>query len=259
MKKSIFGALTLALAAVLPMSAMAQQSGSIDASYGHAAVSNNYGDANIFSVNGRYALNKNTAFTGNLVDISAWHQHGTGASAGLVQTINDSMYGTLNVFVSDQTLILPKYRLTGQLNFKVGTGFILGVGADHIVMRGGPNKDDALLLSAVYYVPGMPLVIQTDARLDNATPGNHRGERYGVAVTYGKVGEWTLSGRADSGVSGYESSIVPGQLVRFPVKHESASLSKWLGGNYGVTVAADNVANKYYNRRELRVGAFYTF
>lgn len=260
MKKLTLSALALAIATLASApSFAAEPGGTIEASYGHAVISNDFGDADTLTVNGRFTETKDTTFTGGLVALKSFHQHGAGISGGVVQNLNDMVYVTGNLFVSDNTLILPQYRVTAQANFKVGKGMILGVGGDHIVMRGGSNKNDALLLSAVYYVQSMPLILQGDVRLDNATPGDHKGERYGIAATYGTAGDWTLTGRADSGISGYESTVVPGQLVRFPVKHQGLSYSKWLAKDYGVVVAADNVTNQYYTRREARVGAFFNF
>ena len=258
MKKILLSAAVAA--ALLSSSAFAAPSGGLDLTVGSSNVSNNYGDGKSVAVGGYVNVNKDTIVNASVTSVEAWKSNGTYFSLGGVRHLTDRLYVDGGVGFSSDTNILAKNRFTAKANYRLTErkNIVGSIGYDHIEMNGG-SKADALLLGALWYVPNMPVVVQADARFSNATPGDHNSHLYGVAVTYGRVGEWTVTGRADTGTVGYESTIVPGQLVDYSSRHQSVTGRYWMSKDWGFQVALDNVTNKYYDRKEVRTTVFYNF
>ena len=103
------------------------------------------------------------------------------------------------------------------------------------------------------------MVLQGNASYVVSKVNDREGWRTGVAATYGRVGDWTVSARYSTGRAHYELASHPGSIADYKSETAGVSGQYWVTRDWGVSAGYGNVSNKYYKRDEVRIGAFYRF
>lgn len=250
-----------AAAALLTVSASAVAAqGTAEVSLSAANVSGEYPASRIHSAS--FLLNEPGGHKWGLgiTYLDAWGQHTRLATARWVAPLNgDKLWLDTQVAVSDKGSNTVRSRVSTSLNFKpAGTRMIVGAGLDTYDMRGG-GSSTGLKMHAVHYSASMPLVTQADVAVMQSDMNDRNSHRAGVAVTYGKQGEWTTAVRADYGNVHYELERFPGTVARYDSWHTSVTGRRWIEKDWGVLAGLSHVNNRYYTRNEARVGAFWSF
>lgn len=233
--------------------------GTAELSVAGAHLTSPYQDATIQAFNVLVDGKGQDKYGAYVTSLDAWGERAQYYSLRWVAHLNEATWVDASVGASDQGRITPKHRESVMVNYKLAErGLILGAGLDHFVMRG-----DAEALSvkgqAVYYVPGMPLVLQGNVSYGE-TRFNHRGgASYGLTATYGKQGRMTTSVSASTSRVHYELLTQPGTIADYPSSTYSVSSRLWVEPTWGVTLGASQVRNRYYERNELKGGVFWDF
>jgi YaiO family outer membrane protein len=196
----------------------------------------------------------------SVTDLQAWGGHASIGGLRIVQTLNDRFSIDAGIAASDSGNITIRQRKTAIVNYKAleAKNLVLGMGVDTYDMRGG-GKATSLLTQAVYYVPKMPVVVQADYTATESKFNERRGHRIGAAVTYGKVHDWTVSLRADSGRVNYELVTRPGSIADYDSRSQGVGMNYWLSKDLGISANFGRVSNRYFKREEIRVGTFFSF
>lgn len=260
MKKS-FLLSAIALAATLGASAHAQgPTGTISATTSNATLSNNYANAKIQTVSGLAEVQPGTKIGATASNIDAWGDTATYLGVRAVQSLGDDFFVDASLGGSDKGKIAVKERATVLVGVKTlpGKNLVLSTGVDMYNMREGSSAT-ALLNQVVYYVPGMPLVVQADTRITQVSAGERVGAGAGIGVTYGKVGDWTVSARHESGRVNYQLESMPSAVADYHSQTTSLGMDYWVEENWGFRVGVSHVENQYYKRDEVRFGLFFNF
>lgn len=258
MKKSV--ALTaLAALAATGGAAHAELKGQAEVVASFASVSAPYEDSAIQWASVLLDLDEGYKLGFSVTNVDAWGDHARYFNVRAVTPVSENMWFDTNVGASDRAAITAGKRLNTMFNVKFPQhSLIVGAGADYYDMRGGGSAT-SVKGHAVYYVPGMPLVLQGDATVTRASVNDRMGYRVGVAATYGRVGEWTAALRMDTGRAHYELERFPGAVADYKSHHVAATLRYWVDKDWGVSVGASRVDNRYYERNEARAGLFWSF
>lgn len=258
MKKTLTLAAFAALAAA-GSAAHADVKGQAEVVASFASVSGPYEDATLQWASVLLDLDKGYKVGLSVTNVDAWGDRARYFNVRAVTPVSQNMWFDTNVGGSDRAAITAGKRVNTTFNVKFAQhSLIVGAGADHYDMRGGGSATSAKG-HAVYYVPGMPLVLQGDVTVTRASVNDRMGHRVGVAATYGRVGEWTAALRVDTGRAHYELERFPGAVADYKSHHAAATVRYWVDKDWGVSVAVSHVDNRYYERREARAGVFWSF
>jgi YaiO family outer membrane protein len=191
--------------------------------------------------------------------VEAWGDHARYLNVRLVTPLRKDLWLDTNLGGSDRAAITAERRINTTLNKGwAQEGLIAGVGVDYYEMRSGGSAA-GLKTHVVYYVPGMPLVLQGDLTATRTSVNERLGARVGVAATYGRVGEWTAALRLDTGRVHYELVHAPGAVADYRNHNAALNLRWWVERNWGLSAALSHTTNRYFERNEARLGVFHSF
>lgn len=261
MKKSVITTATILSIMVGSGAALAQEnlSGTAEISVAGAHLTSPYQDATTQSFNVLLNGKNQDKYGLYATSLDAWGEKAQYYSLRWVAHLNENTWVDASLGGSDQGRITAKQRESAMLNFKLAQySLILGAGLDHYVMRG-----DAEALSvkgqAVYYVPGVPLVVQANVGYSESRFNQKGGASYGLTATYGQTGQWTATASAATSRVHYELLTQPGTVADYPSSTYAVSGRVWIEPKWGLTVGASQVRNRYYERNELKGGVFWDF
>lgn len=254
-------ALTLALlSAALASPAMAAPSGELSLSTAYSTVTGKYPDGKSQTASAMFDLGEGYRVGGSVTNVDAWGGEARVFGVRAVTPLPDKNFWLdTSLSASDRDVVTIKQRASTMLNMKVAQkGLIVGVGADYYNMRSG-GAARSLKLQAVYYVPKMPLVLQADVAHVQSTFNDRNGYAAGLTATYGHPGQWTVTGRVDTGRVHYELTSQPGTVADYNSKSGSVSVRYWMAKDWGITGGVTHVRNAVYERNEARTGLFMNF
>ncbi len=250
-------------AAVLALSGAAVQAGElkgtaeVTSSVGY--LSNPYPDAHIESASVLFDLDKGYKVGGSITAVDAWGGHATYVALRALTPVNETMWFDSSIGASDRDKVTVRSRVGTMFNVKIpAKSTILGVGADWYDMRGG-GQATTISGQAVYYVPTMPLVLQANVAYAHSHFGKHGGGRSSLTATYGRVGQWTVTGSVGTGRVHYELISQPGTIADYNSSNASVGVRYWMAPDWGISTNLGHVKNRYYERTELRAGVFVKF
>lgn len=254
---------TLTLAALTLAAGFAQAAdlaGSVQVSTAYATLNNGYPSAKIQAMDVLFDVTKDTKVGVALSNIEAWGARATFVGLRGVHDINEDFFVTANIGASDTGKIAVERRAGAMLNMKTlpANNLLVGAGVDYYTMREGGSVT-SVQSQLVYYVPGVPLVLQGNAALTRSNASGREGASAGIGATYGRVGAWTASARFDSGRVNYELLAFPAAIADYRSRTISASGRYWVAPSWGLSVNLSRVDNRYYARNEARVGGFWAF
>lgn len=257
MKKSVFLA---CLSIALSSSAFAQVKGSAEVTASYANVTQHYPNSNIQSASMLLDLEDGHKLGLSATSVNAWGGHARYYNVRWVAPFEkDQLWFDSNIGGSDQDKVTARTRVNTTLNYKApGSRWIWGVGVDAYDMRQSGSAR-GIKVQSVYYVPGMPLVLQGDVAYSESSFNSRPGHRVGVAATYGRVGQWTTSVSLDTGRVHYELERQPGTIADYNSTHLSTGLRYWMAPDWGISTNFSHVNNKHYIRNEIRGGVFWSF
>lgn len=152
------------------------------------------------------------------------------------------------------------WGVMGSVKFLSAKNLVASVGYDQVKMRTG-EKSGTVNLQAVYYVPGIPLSVQGNYFfVHNKGLDSRNGHRYGMALTYGVVGNWTAGVSYQYGRVNYSlATFLPLAVANYTSSTMSANIRYWVTRSFGVMVEGSRVKNRYYDRNEVGAGVFVDF
>lgn len=265
-KQPLLSLCGLALAAAfLPTANAEPLRGTAEASAAYATLNGTYPDAK--SVSASAVMKSNQPDSHGNVDLyglyasslQAWGGEARQLAGRWLAHVDANHWVDATVGVSDQGRITPAYRATAVLNSKaLVKNMVLGLGLDHYAMRGGTSAN-GVQLQGVYYSQSMPLVTQINLGWSESSVNHRQGASGGIALTYGVAGNWTITASASQSRVHYELAGRPGAIAEYPSSSYSLGGRTWLNPGWGVTWGLSQVNNRYYNRTEVRGGAFWQF
>lgn len=259
--KKLFALSSIVLAATAFGTAHAESpSGNFSVTTSNAQVDRNYPNAKIQTASVLVDVQPGTKLGATVSNIDAWGDTATFVGVRAVQDLNDTFFVDASLGGSDKSKITVKERATVLVGVKTlpAKNLILSTGVDVYNMREGSTAT-ALINQAVYYVPGVPLVVQADTRITQVSAGERVGAGAGVGVTYGKVGDWTVSARHEAGRVNYQLVSMPTAVADYHSSNTTLGLDYWVEENWGFRVGVSHVENQYYKRDEVRFGLFFNF
>jgi YaiO family outer membrane protein len=255
---------SILLASVLALSSLsagaATPTGNFEASTSAASVSKNYASQKIQSASVLVDVKEGTKLGLYATNVDAWGQTATYLAARVVQDLSSDLFVDATYGGSDQGAITAQSRAVVMLKTKVlpAKNLIIGAGVDYSTMRHGADSK-GLMGQAVYYVPGMPLVLQGDVRAVESEAGGRVSTGAGIGMTYGAVGNWTVSARYDSGHVNYQLVSQPNAVANYLSSTSSIGTEIWVKKDMGFRLSYSIVNNQYYVREEAKAGVVYRF
>lgn len=257
--KSLALSLLAATLSFAGASAHAELKGTADFSASKSSLSSPYPNAHSESASVLFDLDRGHKFGVGITSVDAWGGNANYLAIRSVNPVSETAWFDSNIGASDKDRITVRSRVGTMFNQKFpSNNVILGVGLDWYDMRTG-GASTTLNLQGVYYVPNHPLVLQANAAYAVSEFGSRGGLRTSVAATYGRVGQWTVTGTVGTGRVHYELTSQPGTVADYNSDHASVGVRYWMAPNWGVTANLGRVQNRVYERTELRGGVFVSF
>jgi len=233
--------------------------GSMEVTTAHASLSAPYPDAKISSVSALFNLKDDNKLGLSVTSLDAWGEQANYFNVRHLHHLSEDRWLDINAGFSDKGKITAEHRVNAMFNQKFPDIYtILGVGVDYYTMRSG-GSGKSVRAQVVKYVPGVPLVLQGGVALSTSSMNDRSGHQISVAATYGRVGDWTITGTASTGRVHYELVTHPGSVADFNSRSTGVGGRYWVGQNWGVSVNLGKVSNRYYTREEIRAGIFVSF
>lgn len=258
-----FSIISMALASLFAVSAAQAQSpltGTVQGFVSKANVDSGYADSNIQGVSALFNVNSGDKLGVNLTNIDAWGGQAVVGGVRYVKKMDAWGFIDGSLAVSNHDKISIQSQMSVMVNAYAleKNNLVVGVGASRYKMRGGAPANQ-LAAQAVYYFEGMPLVAQGNITYSQSEFNEKAGTNAGVAVTYGRVGQWTANARYSGGRVNYELLKFPGAVADYHSTSYGVGANYWLDKKSGVTVGVSKVTNRYFNRDEVTLGYFADF
>ncbi|MGY8905323.1 MAG: YaiO family outer membrane beta-barrel protein [Burkholderiales bacterium] len=230
----------------------------LELTLGAQRLTNGFGNWRDTTLRGAYEIGSHV-LQGELSAKREFNESGVFAGISDTYTFNADWYGSLSIGAGDGAFYLPKVRVDGALYKKWldKRNLVTSVGLGYYDAPAG-NTDRNLNFGATYYFDA-PFIAEAGIRFNRSNPGSISTHQQFVALTYGHVGQYLITGRYGEGGEGYQTIAQNTQLVNFQSREASLAWRHWITVNSGFLISAEAYRNPNYQRRGINVGLFTQF
>lgn len=186
----------------------------------------------------------------------AFRDRGVYGSLTNVHDFGPRFYTQLGVGAGTGQYVLPKFRVDGSLNLKLGATRALVVSVGGMYLRAQETYSDQALFGSLFWYAGAGALVELGGRVNWSDPGAVRSERVSGSVTLGRSGKALLVLRGGAGTEGYQLLGTPETLRKFRSQEATLSWRQWLSRQVGMVLGGEWYHNPFYTRTGVSLGLF---
>lgn len=259
-RASLFGVLALWLCAQLAAGAPSQRPYQLEAGLSKHNLDAGNPDWLGMFLRGTAFASPGNVWTAELVYEREWDDTGSFFGIGQTHDFNADWYGYWSIGAGSQAFFFPKFRADGLINKKwlPARNLITTLGLGYYDAP-DEHQDESLLLGAVYYFTGAPLVAEAGIRWNQSDPGAVNAQSQYIVLTVGRNQQHYLTLRYQDGTEAYLPTSAGTAVVEFPSSELSLSWRQWLARDHGFAITGVHYENPYYKRSGFLLSVFHAF